>query len=488
VVAIALETVPRITGAHKLDALSTVAPLAGYRSVQLTGYALPRISPSDPPPRPAESPPPERNVTTYYSRHGRDLDVSLETRRQLWDDRWVAIHFPEHADGTIGPKDSESVDPADYPPNAAVNVRALRDLAEHGGYVVSDHLGHDEYLLGYVAPNTPVELLHGEWGEYGSHPSRPAVMKGVRIPDAQLFTARDIGPILQRRPARATLRRWPSAGTEIEALVEGGPIPHDPDANHWHRAYLAWDELGDFAASSRTVSYGALGKLIGVHHRVVRFALEHIQDYCLENALPPLTILVVGKSNRKPGQGFIAWEGDLVEGVEQVFAWDWKAYGNPFSFAAGGATREEVARRLLADPTSAEDVYGTLKVRGAAQMLFRDALLEAYDRRCALTGSALESGLEAAHIVPWSAATAAERLDVRNGILLTTWHHRLWDAGILNIGADYQVSVDPDVLSTAAGFDASALVALEGARLRLPDNPLHRPALELLRRRGEAGS
>lgn len=158
-------------------------------------------------------------MTTYYSRHGRRLDVSRETRRRLWEDRWVAIHFPEQADGSIGLEDSDSVDPTDYPQSAAVNVRALRELAEHGGYVVSEHLGHDEYLVGYVAPGTPVELLHGEWGEYGSHPGRPAVMKGVRVPDAQLLNAGDIGPILQRRPAQATLRRWPSAGAEIEALV-----------------------------------------------------------------------------------------------------------------------------------------------------------------------------------------------------------------------------------------------------------------------------
>ncbi len=425
-------------------------------------------------------------MTTYYSRHGRRLDVSRDTRRRLWDDRWVAIHFPEQADGSLGIADSESVDPADYPQNAAVNVRALRELAEHGGYVVSEHLGHDEYMVGYVAPNTPVELLRGEWGEYGTHAGRPAVMKGVRLPDAQLLTVAELGPILQRRPAQATLRRWQRAGTEIEELVEGGPIPHDPDANHWQRAYLAWDELGDFAASRQTVSYDRLGKLIGIHHRVVRFALALIQDYCLANGLPPLTILVVGKSNRKPGQGFIAWEGDPAEGKEQVFAWDWKAYGNPFSFAAGGATRDQVARHLVADPASAADVYATVKVRGAAQMLFRQALLEAYSRRCALTGSTLQTGLESAHIISWSEATPAERLDVRNGILLTSWHHRLWDAGILSIGADYQVRVDPDILSTATGFDADALHSIEGTRLILPVNPLHHPDPELLRRRAEA--
>ena len=45
-----------------------------------------------------------------------------------------------------------------------------------------------------------------------------------------------------------------------------------------------------------------------MHHRVISHILSKIQDYCLEEKLPPLTILVVGKSNRHPVTGFIAWD------------------------------------------------------------------------------------------------------------------------------------------------------------------------------------
>jgi len=39
-----------------------------------------------------------------------------------------------------------------------------------------------------------------------------------------------------------------------------------------------------------------------------------IQDYCLEEKLPPLTILLVNQHGR-PGEGFIAWDvDDLDEG------------------------------------------------------------------------------------------------------------------------------------------------------------------------------
>ena len=44
-----------------------------------------------------------------------------------------------------------------------------------------------------------------------------------------------------------------------------------------------------------------------------------IQNYCIEEKLPPLTILVVDKSG-KPGTGFIAYDVDkLAEGMALVY-------------------------------------------------------------------------------------------------------------------------------------------------------------------------
>jgi putative restriction endonuclease len=116
-------------------------------------------------------------------------------------------------------------------------------------------------------------------------------------------------------------------------------------------------------------------------------------------------------------------------------------------------------------------------------MLFRTALLDAYGGACAFSGSSIPAALEAAHIVPWRYASPAQRLDVRNGLLLTSWHHRLFDAGLLWMDPDYRIRVDADLLAEAQGFDRSALIELDGKRMRLPAREGHHPLPELFESR-----
>jgi hypothetical protein len=61
------------------------------------------------------------------------------------------------------------------------------------------------------------------------------------------------------------------------------------------------------------------------------------------------------------------------------------------------------------------------------QRAFRKALLDAYDRRCALTDFDVEATLEAAHIVPYT-GTHSNRLS--NGLILRADLHRLFDLGL----------------------------------------------------------
>ncbi len=71
-----------------------------------------------------------------------------------------------------------------------------------------------------------------------------------------------------------------------------------------------------------------------------------------------------------------------------------------------------------------------LNVVRTGQSRFRNTVLEAYGRRCAISGEATEEILEAAHIQPY-AGTQSDH--VQNGIALRTDLHRLFDAGLLTI-------------------------------------------------------
>ncbi len=67
-------------------------------------------------------------------------------------------------------------------------------------------------------------------------------------------------------------------------------------------------------------------------------SLGVIQDWCLEEKKPPLTILVVNQGRHQSGQGFMAWDvANLEEGYEQVYVFPWSELPNPFEFADDGA-------------------------------------------------------------------------------------------------------------------------------------------------------
>lgn len=203
--------------------------------------------------------------------------------------------------------------------------------------------------------------------------------------------------------------------------------------NQVERAYRAWPILVERALQKKKITYKELGDAIGVHHRAIRYVLGVIQDYCMEENTAPLTILIVNSSG-KPGDGFIAYDlRNFDEGLQEVYDFDWISHGNPFEFAVEGLSYNEIIKNLIEDPDSSEEIYSKVRSRGIKQILFREALLKAYSYKCAFTGLSFTQGLEAAHIIPWKNATDNQRLDVRNGILLNAFHHKLFDSGLITM-------------------------------------------------------
>ncbi|MDT0330022.1 HNH endonuclease [Nocardiopsis lambiniae] len=117
--------------------------------------------------------------------------------------------------------------------------------------------------------------------------------------------------------------------------------------------------------------------------------------------------------------------------------------------------------------------YGRVR-RRLGQQAFKLALLEAYAGRCAVTGLALPPALEAAHIHP-VADGGLHRLD--NGLLLRADLHKLFDAGYIAVSPDFTVRVSPRLHTGAA----EEYTALEGIKIRLPENKADRPAVDALR-------
>jgi predicted restriction endonuclease len=91
------------------------------------------------------------------------------------------------------------------------------------------------------------------------------------------------------------------------------------------------------------------------------------------------------------------------------------------------------------------------------QRRFREALLTAFDRCCAVSGCAVVELLEAAHISPYK-GEHTDRPD--NGLLLRADLHTLFDLDLLTIRAtDLTIAVAPVI-------DDPLYRALQGRRLR----------------------
>lgn len=109
------------------------------------------------------------------------------------------------------------------------------------------------------------------------------------------------------------------------------------------------------------------------------------------------------------------------------------------------------------------------------QGAFRLMVMDAYERRCAITGEHTLPVLEAAHIRPY--ATEAVH-DVRNGILMRSDIHKLYDAGLVTVQPDLTFRVSPDIDRDYS--NGKIYYALDGKTVSEPQNPEARPDPALL--------
>jgi hypothetical protein len=92
--------------------------------------------------------------------------------------------------------------------------------------------------------------------------------------------------------------------------------------------------------------------------------------------------------------------------------------------------------RLLKEEPSTTEVERLRKER-IGQSVFRSALMDYWEKSCAVTGVKNPTLLRASHIVPWATCeTDEERLNVHNGLLLVATLDAAFDAGLVSFGDD----------------------------------------------------
>lgn len=133
------------------------------------------------------------------------------------------------------------------------------------------------------------------------------------------------------------------------------------------------------------------------------------------------------------------------------------------------------ARSEPFDPSNDEDARLTI-VRAVkerrGQQKFRDSLLKAYGRRCAISRCSIVDVLESAHICPYR---GPDTNSVSNGILLRADLHTLFDCGLIAIDCEMmKVRVSPRL-------KGSEYWSYQHKALNLPLVRAYRPSREALK-------
>jgi putative restriction endonuclease len=271
----------------------------------------------------------------------------------------------------------------------------------------------------------------------------------------------------------------PSGGRKFAALASGEPFLfklHSPKnfivgGGHFVRhsplpASLAWDAFGE---KNGVGSYREL--LSRVRH--YRRQDDSVDPVIGCNVLAEPFFLPPAKWIPVPA----SWAPNIVQG---------KTYD---STTTEGAALWRAVRQALAHDAVADSAKELLEIEGdrfgseylarsrLGQGAFRVLVIDAYQRRCAVTGEKTLPVLEAAHIRPY-ASQGPHR--VSNGILLRSDLHKLFDVGYVTVTPDLKLEVSPRLREE--WHNGREYYAHHGEQLNfMPADPGNRPSAEFLR-------
>lgn len=169
------------------------------------------------------------------------------------------------------------------------------------------------------------------------------------------------------------------------------------------------------------------------------------------------------------------------EVVAPVFVESWDPVGMKVQLTTGV---RELHASPLAFPTSRDERrYATRQVgQRLHQRLFRQRVLAAYGKCCALSRLRLPELIDAAHIIPDVDQELGQPL-VQNGICMSKLHHTAFDAGLIAIDQDLHVRVAKRVVGIDDGPMIEHLRAIDGRPMRPPRDRTLWPDRDRLRQR-----
>jgi putative restriction endonuclease len=167
---------------------------------------------------------------------------------------------------------------------------------------------------------------------------------------------------------------------------------------------------------------------------------------------------------------FLGFAPGRYQAFEPAFVAGWDRRALRAQVAFGDYAQPEL---LPATPLERRYALRDVKQR-LHQASFREAVIAAYNGRCAVSGLHEPLLLDAAHIIPDRDEQLGQPI-VPNGIPLSKLHHAAFDTHLLGIDPDLRLHVSERLLSQDDGPMLEALKRLGGTTIHLPARVQDRP-------------
>ena len=241
----------------------------------------------------------------------------------------------------------------------------------------------------------------------------------------------------------------PGGSKSFNALTKGEPFLFKAKAPY--NAIIGGGLFAGFVRAPISMAWQAFGELNGTPE--IRTFLRRVRKYRPgdESPDPEVGCILLSEPFFFPKDLWLDppgdWSRQIVSGKlystdESVGAELWDAVveriADPNALLGPIHRAEDRGPHMLASPVA--DRFGTpyLTAPRLGQGTFRLGVLDAYQRRCAVTGDRVIPVLEAAHIRPYASEGPHE---IPNGLLLRSDIHRLFDLGYVTVTPDYSFRV-----------------------------------------------
>lgn len=168
---------------------------------------------------------------------------------------------------------------------------------------------------------------------------------------------------------------------------------------------------------------------------------------------------------RVPVIYFLGVAPGLYEAIVPAYLVGWNAQGLKARVAFGMPAEDS----LEYPTTPVERRYALREVKHRLhQASFREAVITAYEGRCAVSGLPEQRLLDAAHIIADKHEMLGQPI-VPNGIPLSKIHHAAFDAHLIGVDPDFRVHVSDRLLRMQDGPMLELMKKFHHGKLHLPD-------------------